>query len=373
MKFSEIYGHQELKDTLIKSVRDNHVAHALLFSGKPGSANLAIALAFAQYVNCTDPSQDSCGQCTSCSKYEKMIHPDLMSIYPSYSVPSKEKEALKVTLNKSFREFVIANPYRGHSDWVRFVNAEKKQCIISVEEGRSIAKNVSMKAFEAKYKVVIVWEPELMNQACANSILKILEEPPAKTLFLLVSNDFEKNLTTILSRAQMVNVPLFKEQDIEGFLEDKHFVSSKRAQQIAKYADGSMGKAIKMISDEVDTGTEVFVEWMRTSYKAELATLVGMADQFSKYSRAEQMALLNHGLDLSREVMLHNFEVEELKRVNEQDAKFLVGFAKLFDGQKIQEYSDLLNEAIYHIERNLNVKILFLDLSLKIAKVLRRK
>lgn len=332
-----------------------------------------MALAFAQYVNCTDQSDDSCGKCASCSKYEKLVHPDLMTIYPSYSVPSKEKETLKVTLNKSFREFMIANPYRSHSDWVRFVNAEKKQCIISVDEGRSIAKNVSMKAFEAKYKVVLIWEPELMNQACANSILKILEEPPARTLYLLVSNDFEKNITTILSRSQMVNIPLFGEEDIQQFLEDKHFVAAKQANKIAKYADGSMGKAIKMIKDEVDTGTEVFVDWMRTAYKAELATLVGMADQFSKYSRAEQVALLNHGLDISREIMLNKFEVEELKRVSDEDAKFLVGFSKLFDGDKIQEYSDLLNEAIYHIERNLNVKILFLDLSLKLAKVLRRK
>lgn len=373
MKFSDIYGYTELKETLIDSVKKNHVAHALLFSGMAGSANLSLALAFAQYVNCENPSRDSCGTCASCVKYEKMIHPDLMTIFPSFSASGKEKDRIKSTLQQAFREAVIKNPYLSYSDWVKSIDAEKKQCIISVEEGRSIAKNVSMKAFEAKYKVVLIWLPELMNQACANSILKILEEPPEKTLYLLVTSDFEKNITTILSRTQMVHVPLFDEKSIKAYLEDVHFVASKKAKEIAKYSDGSLRKAIKMINNEVDDSSALFISWMRLCYKANLPELVELADQYAKTPRAQQVGLLTYGLDINREIMLNTFSVEDLKRVSEEDAQFLDGFSKVFTEDKIVSFSEYLNEAIYHVERNLNAKILFTDLSLNLARLLRSK
>lgn len=374
MKFSDIYGYSDLKDTLVNSVKSNHVAHALLFSGMSGSANLAMALAFAQYVNCESPTaDDSCGSCASCVKFEKMIHPDLMTIFPSFNVAGKERERVKSAQQQSFREAVIKNPYMSYPDWVKSIDAEKKQCIISVEEGRSIAKNVSMKAFEAKYKVVLIWLPELMNQACANSILKILEEPPAKTLYLLVTSDFEKNITTILSRTQMVHVPLFDEKSIKSYLEDVHFVASKRAKEIAKYCDGSLRVAVKMINEEVDDSSASFVSWMRLCYKASLPELVDLADQFSKTPRAQQVGLLTYGLDINREIMLNTFSVDDLKRVSAEDAQFLDGFTKVFNEDKIIGFSEYLNEAIYHIERNLNAKILFMDLSLNLARLLRSK
>lgn len=374
MKFSDIYGHQELKQTLVSSVKNDHVAHALLFSGNPGGANLALALAFAQYINCEDKEDnDSCGSCVSCSKLEKLIHPDLMMVYPTFSAAAKDKEKAKASQKVAFREKVIATPYMTFPDWVNSIEAEKKQCIISVDEGRNIAKYVSMKAFEAKYKVVLIWLPELMNQSCANSILKILEEPPARTIYLLVTNDFEKNITTILSRTQMVNVPNFSDDDVKSFLEDKHFVPKNRAKQIAKNADGNLRRALKMINQEADNSAVWFVDWMRATYKADIPTLVDMGEDFSKFPRAEQMALLKHGLDIGREIMLQQIDLEELKRVSEEDAKFLEGFSKVFDNEKLETFVTLLNEAQYHIERNLNVKILFLDLSLNLAKSLRKK
>ena len=374
MRFSDIIGNDELKETLHKSVKDNHVAHALMFSGREGGANLAMALAFAQFVNCENPSEkDSCGVCASCVKYEKLIHPDLMLIFPTYSASGKDKEKIKAAQLNTFREFTTKNPYQVYSDWTKALDAEKKQCIISVDEGRNIAKNVSLKAFEAKYKVVLVWLPEFMNQACANSILKILEEPPEKTLYLLVTNDFEKNITTILSRSQIVNVPLFSDQDISSFLENKHFVASKRAKQISKYADGSLRNAILMIN-EVDEGiSSYFIAWMRSCYSADIEQLVPMADDFTKKSRAEQLSTFKYGLDTARELLLSNAETEELKRLIDAEADFLKGFSKVFNTEKIMAFSELFNEAYYHIERNLNSKILFLDLSLSLAKVLRKK
>ena len=374
MKFSEIYGYEDLKQTLVQSVEKGHVAHALMFSGKPGGGNLAMALAFAQYLNCQDPqNKDSCGKCASCSKYEKLIHPDLMLVFPTFSAAAKEKEKVRISQIASFREQVISFPYLTYSDWTKSIDAEKKQCIISVDEGRNIAKNVSMKAFEAKYKIVLIWLPELMNQSCANSILKILEEPPEKTIYLLVTNDFEKNMVTILSRTQIINVPNFADEAIASFLEDKHFIAKKRAAQIAKYADGSLRQARKLMNQEVDNSTGWFVDWMRSTYKADIPSIVNMGEDFAKFSRAEQLSILRHGLDIGREIMLNNIDLEELKRVSEDDAKFLEGFSKVFDNEKLETFVTLLNEAQYHIERNLNVKILFLDLSLNLAKALRKK
>lgn len=374
MKFSEIYGYNDLKQTLVESVKKDHVAHALLFSGNAGGGNLALAMAFAQYINCIDKQEnDSCGRCTSCSKFEKLIHPDFMLVFPTYSAAAKEKDKARNTQVAAFREQLIKFPYFSFSDWTKSIDAEKKQCIISVDEGRNIAKYVSMKAFEAKYKVVLIWLPELMNQSCANSILKILEEPPAKTIYLLVTNDFEKNITTILSRTQMVNVSNFAEEDIESYLEDKHFIPENRASQIAKFSDGNLNQALKLMNEEVDNSAAWFVDWMRSTYKADIPTLVDLGEDFSKFSRAEQLSLLCHGLDIGREIMLNQIELDQLKRVSEEDAKFLDGFSKVFDNEKLETFVTLLNEAQYHIERNLNVKILFLDLSLNLAKALRKK
>ncbi len=373
MRFSEIYGCDSLKNTLIESVKRDHLAHALLFSGKEGSANLAMAFAFAQYVNCENPLEnDSCGKCASCTKIERLIHPDLLTIFPMFSSTGKDSEAIKTTQIKAFRDWILKDPYFNFEDWSKSIDADKKQCIINVEEGRNIAKYLSLKAFEAKYKIVLIWLPELMNQSCANSILKILEEPPTKTLYLLVTNDFEKNMVTILSRTQMVYVPLFKESEIERFLGDKHFIPQKQASKIAKQSDGSLREALKLLKQEVDTNAAWFVEWMRTAYKADVPRLISMADDFSKSPRAEQTATFKHGLDIAREIMLQNAEIAQLKRISEEDSKFLEGFAKIFNNDKLEEFVYQLTEAMFHIERNLNVKIVFLDLSLHLAKLLRK-
>lgn len=374
MRFADIYGFDSLKQTLVDSVKKDHVAHALMFSGKEGSPNLTMALAFAQFVNCESPLEnDSCGICPSCSKIEKLIHPDLLLVFPTFSAAGKDGEVAKANQIKAFREWVITKPYFNFEDWSKSIDADKKQCIISVEEGRNIARNISMKAFEAKYKIVLIWLPELMNQNCANSILKILEEPPTRTLYLLVTNDFEKNIITILSRTQMVNVPLFKEDDISKYLGDKHFIPSKQAAKIAKFSDGSLREALKLTKQEVDTNASWFVDWMRTAYKADVPSLITLGETFSKFSRAEQLATLKHGLVISREIMLQQLSLDKLQRVSEEDAKFLEGFAKLFDNEKLENYVQLFNESMFHIERNLNVKIVFLDMSLNLAKILRKK
>lgn len=374
MRFTDIYGFESLKTTLIESVQKDHLAHALLFSGREGSPNLAIALAFAQYVNCEKPLEtDSCGNCPSCVKIEKLIHPDLMLVFPTYSSAGKEGEAIKMAQTKSFREQIIKNPYINFEQWSKSIDADKKQCIISVDEGRNIARYVSMKAFEAKFKVVVIWLPELMNQSCSNSILKILEEPPANTLYFLVSNDYEKNIVTILSRSQMVYVPMFKEEDLVRYLEDKNFLSSKQATKIAKFSDGSLREAQRLAAQEIDTHATWFVDWMRFAYKADVPNLVAYGDEFSKFSRAEQISVLKHGLEIAREILLHNKQLETLKRVSEEDAKFLEGFSKVFDDEKLEAYVEQMTTAIFHIERNLNVKIVFVDTSLNLAKILRKK
>ena len=211
MRFSDIIGLEDTKQQLIAAVKSNHVAHAQLFFGSEGSANLALALAFATYINCTNQSDsDSCGTCASCTKIDKLVHPDVQFIFP---VSSTKKVTGKSVVSSSYmnewRSFILNNPYSGIEQWSASYGAENKQSNISKEESRNIIKNLSLKAFEAEYKIMLIWLPEFMHPSAANGILKILEEPPKKTIFLLVTNDYEKLLTTILSRCQFLRFDLF--------------------------------------------------------------------------------------------------------------------------------------------------------------------
>ncbi len=232
MRFSNIPGHQETKTALINAVKNHHVAHAQLFFGKEGSANLTLALAYAAYLNCETPTEtDSCGSCSSCTKIDKLIHPDLHFVFPKTAKQSGDDDKNKGDVMSHWRNFIFTNPYGNSVDWAELSGSAGKQLNISKEEGKHIIKTVSMKAFEARYKILIIWLPEFMNISAANSILKVLEEPPENTIYLMVTNDYEKLLTTIISRTQLIRVPDFKEEDIERFLVETINVDQEKSSQ----------------------------------------------------------------------------------------------------------------------------------------------
>ncbi|GAA4842724.1 DNA polymerase III subunit delta [Algivirga pacifica] len=374
MKFSQIPGLEDLKKVLIKTVDNSHIAHAQLFLGNEGGANLALALAYATYVNCLNKQpEDSCGECSSCRKFNKLIHPDLHFIIPTATTKafSKRSDAISERFLGEWREFIQGSPYRRLYDWSSFFGAENKQCIIPKEESRSIIKALSIKAFEAEYKVMLIWLPELMQAPAANAILKILEEPPAKTLFLLVSNNINLLLPTIISRTQIVQVRNFNDQEIIQYLKEEKHVSSTQAEQIAFLADGNLRKAVELLDESGDEVSIFFQEWMRSCFKMDLNTLIQtQVDAFNTMGKESQKNLLLYALNTLREAMLYKYADESLVRIASQKT-FIENFSKVINENNLPQLTEVITDAHFYIERNANPKITFLALSIKIARIFR--
>jgi DNA polymerase-3 subunit delta' len=371
--FSQIPGLNDIKQTLINSVNNYHIHHAQLFMGTEGSANLAMALAYATYINCESKTEtDSCGQCPSCVKFNKLAHPDINFVFPISTTKQVPKDPMSSLFMKDWRTFVLENPYGSINEWGNHIGAENKQLNISADESRNIVKTLSLKAFEAEYKILLIWHPENMHVSAANAILKILEEPPAKTIFLLVTNNSEKLLTTILSRTQKIKIRTFTDEEIKQGLITMNQLDEKKAGQLAYMADGSLNEAFRLHKEVEEDHHVFFRDWMRICYKRNnLADLVEWGEVFHKMGREVQKSLLQYGLNMLRETLVFNYGGNELVRLQNDDLKFVEGFSKVMGESKIEGISKEINDAYYHIERNANSKIVFLDLSLTISGIFK--
>ena len=375
MRFADIPGVHSTKDQLRQAVKNNHVAHAQLLFGAPGSANLALALAFSAFVNCEHPDEgDSCGQCTPCLKIAKMIHPDVQYVFPVSSTKSiTGKNVISSSYIKEWREFVLKNPFGDVQAWSEHYGAENKQANISKEESRNIIKNLSLKAFEAKYKIMLIWLPEYMNVYAANGILKILEEPAPNTIFLMVTNDYEKLLTTIISRCQLIHIPLFKQVEIQDYLEDRYHMDAEKALKISSLASGSIARAVSLIDAAEDDSHKMFRDWMRLCWTRNLTELSTLNDVYSTMSRTSQKTLLQYGLSMMRNALISSTNEELLASLNLDEQTFVNNFGKALSVQKIELVSQELNKSTMHLERNANAKIVFMDMSLSIGKIMTAK
>lgn len=372
MRFADIPGLSEAKQQLIHAIKGNHVAHAQLFYGQEGSANLALALAYATYINCKKPSDsDSCGTCDSCAKMDKLVHPDLQFVYPVSSTKSVTgKNVVSTSYLKEWRAFLSANKYGSLVDWSEHYGAENKQANISKEESRNIIKSLTLKSFEAEYKVMIIWLPEYMNVSAANGILKILEEPAEKTLFLLVTCEYERLLTTILSRCQLFKVPAFNDEELEQYLIEKKGVEAGKAKKIAALAEGSLQAAVENIDSTEDDAHVMFRDWMRQCWVKDFTSLNSTNDAFNKLSKTAQKLFLQYALNMMRQAVVSEYLVNEKEKLNDSEKDFAVKFGKALTTQKLEKISEEFSKAHYHLERNANVKILFLDLSLTVGRIM---
>ncbi len=374
MQFSEIYGVHHIKEKLIQSVKNNHVAHAQMFVGMDGSANLAMALAFSTFLNCEDKQEeDSCGSCASCVKMNKMVHPDMHFVYPMYGLGSGDKEKARNENLAKFRSFVLDNPYANTVDWSHFVKAENKQLSISVDESRKIIGNISMKAFEGEFKIVLIWKPELMNIASANAILKALEEPPDKTLFFLVTGDLEKNIQTIRSRTQAVIIPGFTEEEIEATLINKFEVEPLSARKSAVMAEGNLNQALKSSQEIKDDSFPLFQDWLRACYKLDFTFLIGFADDFQKMPKADQKGFFKFGMHIVRSVLLVHSGNKDLLKIDDEEVKFVTNLATVLPLPKLEGIEQAMNMAFYHLERNASPKIENLNTAFEVIKILRKQ
>ena len=372
MFFSEIEGHQETKQLLINSVRNQHVAHAQLFLGSEGSANLALALAYATYINCENPQPaDACGTCASCSKINKLVHPDVNFVMPVTTTKSQPKDALSQKFLTEWREFVLVNPYQTLNDWMQFIGAENKQGNISKDESRQLVRFASLKAFEASFKIILIWLPELMHSAAANALLKLLEEPPANTIFLLVANNSDKLLATILSRTQIVKVRAFTDEEVISFLTRKELTDATGAQQIALLAEGNLQTAMQLSADMTNDYFTFFVQWMRHCYANKFGEVVELSEDFQKMGRENQKNFLHYALSSLRKVLLYGIDQNLISFIPPSEADFVSKFSKIVREANGPYLTEELNQAHYHIERNANPKMVFIDSSIQIARYLK--
>lgn len=374
MRFKDIHGLESTKSSLRVAVKNNHVAHAQLFASKPGAPALSMALAFATFLNCETPTQeDACGTCSSCSKNQKFIHPDVHFIFPVSGTKNiKATEAKSQLFLKEWRKFLLTTSYGNLQDWSEMYGGEGKQALISTKEKMSIINSLSLKAFEGKFKIMIIWHPELMHKNAANGILKVLEEPPANSLFLLVSEEPDKLLTTIISRTQRLNIPSFSDRELTELLIAAHGIEEHRAKQLTHLADGSLRGALHLSAHVGEGNFDRFKQWMRFCHQRQLGNLVDTSEEFSKLSKAEQNIFLRYGLSILREALVSiSATQEKLFKVEGDEKAFASNFGKAISINQFQQFSSLISEASYHIERNASAKLLFLNLSINISTVFR--
>ncbi|MEC8853673.1 MAG: DNA polymerase III subunit delta, partial [Bacteroidota bacterium] len=276
MLFKEIPGNKIVKKELIKSVKKDRIAHAQLFLGKSGNAKLALAIAFAQFLNCEKRGEtDSCNSCHSCLMYNSLSHPDLHLIFPVLKI-NKIKNPVSDNFISQWREIVLDNPYLSPTDWYKYFDAENKQGAIYTYEAEQLQKKVALKNYESAYRIILIWMPEKMNLTCANKLLKLIEEPPKGTFFLMASEDFEKLLPTITSRMQIVKTKLFSTEEITSFLQTQKGVTKEKSLAIAAIANGNINKAINLSQSEIEENSPLkdFQKWTQICYKVNLSELV---------------------------------------------------------------------------------------------------
>lgn len=373
MLFHSIPGLTELKHTLVTSVSNRHIAHAQLFLGAEGSAALAMALAYVCYINCQQPNEgESCGQCVSCKQMQKLTHPDVHLVFPAASIEKVAKEDLKAHLTARFREFIHKNPFGGIQEWAELAGAENKQFGISVEEARHIIQQIAMRPYLEGFKVVLIWLPEYMNIAAANALLKSLEEPPAKTLFILVAQEYEKLLPTILSRCQMVKIPSFKANDIEYYLGRLNSESTELPiSEIALLADGNMNKALQLLHNKPNPLHELLAKWLRLCYAHRYAELVLHCEDMAKIGREAQKSLLMYGQHTLRNCLVYRHKLTDLVKETATEVEFVKNLSNTVKDGTIEKLYLIFNEAYRHIERNGNAKIVLFDTSLQMVKALK--
>jgi DNA polymerase-3 subunit delta' len=375
MNFAQIPGHQETKEKLIKSVQEERVSHAQLFTGPQGCGSLALAMAYARYVSCENRSpDDSCGTCKSCVKYEKMIHPDLHFVFPVIK-DKKNTEAVSDIYIEQWREFVKGSPYFTLNSWLNSIDVENAQGLIFASEAGEIIKKINLKTFESDFKIMIIWLPEKMHQATANKLLKLLEEPPEKTLFLLVSDEPEKLLPTILSRCQMIKIPRFTDSEIKEFLENRSASDGDKTDGITRVANGNIIRAIELYENEDASLSKLtsFKSLMRFAWKRDIISIINWSEEMAVTGREAQKNFLSYSLRLLRENLMLTLDQQKnnLVFLSGEESTFSGNFHPFITRENIYHMTNEFNLAFSHIESNGNAKIIFLDLALKVTRLIR--
>ena len=381
MLFKDILGQDHIKNHLTHSADNGRIPHAQLFVGPEGCGALPMAIAYSQYILCKNTNGDNLGGIEACNlKFESIAHPDLHFAFP---VTTSEKVKSKPISNfylEEWRQLIKQQPYGNLFDWYKLLGVENKQGQIGVEEAQEIVKSLSLKSYEGGYKVMIIWMADKLNIAAANKLLKLIEEPPNKTVFILITEDEDQIINTIKSRCQVLNFPPLSEEVIKNALIKNFSLENSIASKIAHQANGNYNKACDLVyhDSEDNQFEEWFIFWIRAAFKAKgnksaIHDLISWSEEIAKNGRETQKQFLNFCLDFFRQAMLLNYKADELVFLEPKSEKFkLDNFAPFVHGNNILEISCELQDAIYHIERNGNSKIILTDLSIKLTRLLHK-
>ena len=382
MLFSDILGQEHIKSHLTKSADSGRIPHAQLFVGPEGSGKLAMAIAYAQYILCSNTNSENNSGNAACNlKFQNFSHPDLHFVFPVATNSEVKSHPVSANFLKYWREFISENPYAGLFDWYKKIDIQNKQGQIGVDEAHEIVKSLSLKAYEGGYKVMIIWMADRMNVATANKLLKLLEEPPQKTIFLLIAESDDDILQTILSRCQVLHFGGLSEQAIADALISRKGLDNNEALKIAHQAQGNFNKALQILNKD-NNGfpfEEWFVQWVRAAFRAKgnaaaIQDLIAWSEQIAGIGREAQKQFIHFCIDMFRQALLLNYQAKELVFMEPTVDKFkLENFAPFVNGNNINDIFKELSDALYHIERNGNAKIILTDLSIKLTRLIHKK
>ncbi len=382
MLFSEILGQDHIKNHLTNSASKGRIPHAQLFIGPEGSGTLLIAIAYAQFIICNNCDNENQGENEACNlKFNHLSHPDLHFVYPTVTTEEIKTKPKSLDFIKEWRQFLNESPYGSLFDWYKLLGVKNKQGEIRVEDANEIVKSLSLKSHEGGYKVMIIWMADKMNIAASNKLLKILEEPTDKTVFILISENEEDVIQTIRSRCQVLHFNALPEKIISEALVFHENIDQKKAAKIAHQAQGNYNKALHLLSNDEDEFPfeEWFVAWVRAAFRAKgnaaaIQDLIRWSEQIASLGREAQKKFLNYCIDMFRQGMLLNYQSEKLVFIEPTVENFkLENFAPFVTGNNINEIFTALSDAIYHIERNGNAKIILTDLSIKLTRFIHKK
>ncbi|HSB92455.1 MAG TPA: hypothetical protein VLC28_05025 [Flavitalea sp.] len=392
MQFKEVIGQQEVKNHLREMVSENRLSHALLFLAREGAGGLPLAISFAQYIMCEKVQQsfqpaapslfgeeaipaefpaDSCGECPACVKAAQLVHPDIHFSYPVITRKSGSK-ALSTEFIAEWRDFVKQYVYGNVFDWLQSIEAENKQGNISADECNEISRKLSIKSFESGYKILILWMPEYLGKE-GNKLLKIIEEPPANTLFLFVAENEELILQTILSRTQLIRIPLLTADKIQEALELRCAVPPTQARQVATIAEGNYREALQQVNHSAEDWIDIFRDWMSVSLRKNYAGQLKWIEEISKMGREKQKQFLKYCNHLLGQSIRASIIPEELDQYTEKERDFVNRLNSVAGVAEQEALISELDNAAYYIERNANPKMLFHALTIKLYHIINDK
>ncbi|MFK7806714.1 MAG: ATP-binding protein [Saprospiraceae bacterium] len=369
MEFDQITGHTKLKAQLCQMAQDARIPHAQIFLGPEGCGKLALAIAFAQYVLCENKTAtDFCGSCSACVKASKFVHPDIHFSFPFVGAKLNSNHYLE-----EWRKALQDNVYMDVNQWLQIIGAENKQGNINVEECNNIMKKLSLKTFEAKHKIMIIWLPEYLGKE-GNRLLKLIEEPPENTLFILVAETQERILQTILSRCQLLKINRLSDEELTIVLRQKYpSADEDRLASIAHLANGNLNEAMKLFQQVENDQAMLFLDWFRKCYRGNGVELVKWVDAFSKTGRENQKQFIQYALHFLREFLQLAISPDIPVRLRNKELTTAKNLTKVINIEQVMEISALMDDLYYHIERNANPKIQFLNASIKIHTIIKRK